>query len=447
MTGRVRAVPDRRFVAPAVIAIASVLLLLDLAAIARTVHSNPSWRTTVDFGLYVETAHTIANGGDPYDYRVAAGLVHHAYAYPPLFAEMLIPFAQIGDYFARLTWMAISAVCLVASIVLLLRGFGHRVPAHWLLLIVALLFATFPVRDDLYHGQTNFALLFLIVLGAWLLRAERPSGAGMAWGLMFVIKPFLGVLVVFLLLRRQYRAAATSVATAATLFAASFLVMAPQGLDPLHGWIDASRYDANAPFTTQLDNYALHGLLERLFSTNGFVTAWADNSLLLNGFAALLGVLLVAAVLYALPRGWHGAENADLFLLEIGFFLAAAMTYGPLTEGDHLFLLLPGLVGATYLAWRDVRLHAWSRRVVAAVAWFVLFSMLASPFLKTLGTNPFLLTSHPHGIALLWTGRIGFLLLAVTGITALALRQEQREDTGAAQEAPGLVSAARRAGA
>ena len=53
----------------------------------------------------------------------------------------------------------------------------------------------------------------------------------------------------------------------------------------------------------------------------------------------------------------------------------------------------------------------------------------------------------PRGIAVLWTGRIGFLLLAVTGINAVVLRQEQREDIEAAQAAPGLVSAARRAGA
>lgn len=437
MTGRLRAALAGRFVAPAITLFAAVLLLLDVAAIARTVRGNPSWRTTVDFGLYLKTAHTIAGGGDPYDYRVAAGVTHHAYAYPPLFAEIIVPLAQIGDDVARLTWIAISAACLIASVVLLLRGFGHRVAGHWLLLVLALLFATFSVRDDLYHGQANFALLLLIVVGAWLLRAERPRWAGMAWGLMFVIKPFLGVLVVFLLLRRQYRAAATSAATALLLFVGSFLVMAPQGLGPFRGWIDASRYDANPPFTTQMDNYALRGVLERLFSTNGAAQAWTDSSLLLNGLALLLVALLVAAVLYAIPRGRRDAESTDEFLLQVGFFLAAAMTYGPLTEGDHLFLLLPGLAGALFLASSGAGAYALRWRLAVALAWIALMSMLASPVLRLLGANPFLFVTHPQGIAVLWTGRIGFLLLAVTVISAFALRHERRATNALAAGTPG----------
>lgn len=233
-----------------------------------------------------------------------------------------------------------------------------RVAWPWVALIITFAGSTYMVRDDLYHGETNYLLLFLLTLGLWLHSQGRTTASGVNWGLIFIVKPFVGLLVPYLLWRRQWRTALAAICTSGTLMVLSFVPTLPTGLATVRGWVQVSGYYSSAAYSSRPDNIALHGFILRLFSANDFTAPWLNSGLLVTtlSFGALIVLLLAffAAVPGKKLLTAPDSERAALLLAEVGLVVALGMAYGPLTEGDHLQLLLPGLVGVLLIARRRV---------------------------------------------------------------------------------------------
>ena len=228
--------------------VAVVWLILACGAIIRSTVVDQYWAEGGDFSLYAKAAEMLSQGQNPYDYRVRDGryddipdfVVYHAYAYPPLFAELLgLPLRIFGIRIVRYSWLLIGVVSLAATLLLILRGFGNR--ASWIACLLALAFSLsmYPVRNDLYHGQVNFVLLLALMGALWMRSLGRATLAGVLLGLVWAVKPFLGVLVFYLLWRREWRTACTGIVVVGALTVVSFLVT-------YHGdWSVLHRMDCN----------------------------------------------------------------------------------------------------------------------------------------------------------------------------------------------------------
>jgi Glycosyltransferase family 87 len=152
------------------------------------------------------------------------------YLYPPPFAVAAIPFAVLfSDYrLAEWAWTAIGAIVVVAAVLALYRSerLGACFPilagrGRWLL--VAAAFAFPPVVAELVLGNVNILLLGLLTC-AWLAvrrNGRRGAAAGLLVGVAALIKVFPGVLVLWFLLTRRYRAAAWSIVAIVALAAIS----------------------------------------------------------------------------------------------------------------------------------------------------------------------------------------------------------------------------------
>ena len=418
--------------------VAAALILAGAGALYRSVHGDPFWRTSTDFGTYISAAAAVRNGDTPYNvalYRsknfYGTSEVYDQYAYPPPFAEALTASrAAVGETATRYIWIAISIASLAASVALLLRGFGARAPWAWVALAFGVVLATKVARSDLYHGQANFLLLFLLTAGLWLYSRGHDAPAGVLWAITFVIKPFFGVLVLWLLWRRAWKAAAVSVATSATVMLLSF---APIGVSSIRGWIDASRYNSDAPFAARPDNEAMHGLLLRLFQANPFTQPWLNSAMLFYALDAAVIVAVIAIFLLVAPRhggalNQHGAasDSSDppMLLVESGLLISLAMVYGPLTEGDHFFALLPALTGIIVVAMRApaaIRM----RWLVAATAWCAFFALQAAPIQYRPGVPSESSWFPQSGIHILLTAQDGFALAVVVLVLAWAVHSHR----------------------
>jgi len=408
----------------AVAALAALLLLFDGVALYHALKGNPTWRTSTDFGVYLHSAAAIIHGGDPYGYKVYDGPpgVYDSYAYPPALAELLAPLTLLGATAARYVWIAANVCCLAASLALLLRGFGARAPWPWVGLAFAVVLFGYTGRNDLYHGQANFPLLLLLSLGLWAYLKGRMTLSGVLWGMMVVVKPFLGVLLIYLLWRRFWRAAGAGIATSAVLLALSFVPTLGHGLSIVGSWLRASRYDASPVFLTRLTNLSLDGVILRLFAHNPYTQPWVVSAAAVRVSSLLLLGLLLALFVLAVPRGGAAArDTAALLLVEVGVVLGLTMSYGPLTENDHLYVLLPALAGAALMARRHTVTPggAWAWWAATAV-WAVIFALRANPVrlspVSFLGSH-----YHDYGAALLWTGVSGYTVPAAVGLTSVAL--------------------------
>jgi hypothetical protein len=419
--------------------LAILLILVDGIALYRAIQGNPYpyWKTNTDFGGYLRASTAYMNGEDIYAYQpcpcnllYGTREVLDKYPYPPLFAALLIPLTITGDIAARYLWLTISLGCIIGSLILLLRGFGTRIVWPWIALAFAIICMSRIGRSDLYHGQVNFLLMFLITLGLWCYSKGKHSAAGILLGIAFVIKPFLGIILIYFLWRRQWRTAFTSALTGGMLLMLSFVpLVLTQGPSIIQGWLTTSAYYTSGAVAARPDNYSLNGLLLRLFNTNYFTTPWFENAALARILSVALIVFLFVMFARALlpqPR-WPTAlrETPALLLAEVGLLVGLTMTYGPMTERDHFFMLVPGLVGVILLAQQGHDNQALSKGWWGVIAgWAIFFALQASPIKLNLGVAPAETWSRLAGPGILWTGQVGVMLLLITVLLAYTLRRE-----------------------
>ena len=139
-------------------------------------------------------------------------------SYPPTFTLILVPLALLPYFAAFLTWEAVTLVCCIAVVYLIVR----RQPA------ISLMLASPFAAWNFLIGQNGF--LTASLLGASLLSLERrPVLAGMFIGCL-TYKPQFGVLFpVALIAARRWRACVSATVTAIFLGVASAAAFGVEG--------------------------------------------------------------------------------------------------------------------------------------------------------------------------------------------------------------------------
>ena len=116
----------------------------------------------------------------------------------------------------------------------------------------------------LYHldvGQYSAAIGFTYFLVWYELRANRQVTAGLALGLACSMKAFPGLLLVFLLVTRRYRAALVALGTGLVV---AVIMTALLGV---HYWVEFIRHQPliAAKWLSSTQNASIHGIVARLF--------------------------------------------------------------------------------------------------------------------------------------------------------------------------------------
>ncbi len=208
----------------------TVLVLIAVLVLAfRLIQFIPLTREAqwgYDFSFYWTAGLHLLNGEPIYSAAQLAGPYapqgQDGFLYPPPFAVAAMPLAAVfpTDYRAGAwIWTALGAAVLAGSVLALWRSerLGDRFPVlagrgRWLL--VAAVFAFPPVVGELVLGNVHLLLLGLLTL-AWLgiRRGDRLGEwiAGAVVGVAAIIKVFPGVLAIWFVLTRRFRAAAGAV--------------------------------------------------------------------------------------------------------------------------------------------------------------------------------------------------------------------------------------------
>jgi len=403
-----------------------------MVAVAHDILAIPGWPMNTDTELYITAAQAIARGDNPYADHLYP---YDPYAYPPLFAEVLAVFVPLlGEGMGWLVWTALSVAVYVMAAAVLLRGFGYKAPWAWVALASAVTLMAHVTRIDLVHGQINIHVLLLLAVGLKLHLTGHSRWGALAWGIMFSLKPFTGIAVLFLMRRGEWKSAVLSLGAGAGIVAATLLVWGPRAIEILQGWLSVSRYYTTMPFVAKPDNQSFYGFLQRAFSPNTFGSEWLTAPWLIA--PAMTAIVLLAALVFLMgvkPAPFQAdpdSEKGARALLGVGITLALAMACGPLFEGDHLYILAPGLVGSMMLARRRLSEHAPNARLhlVSATMWVLAFILLLSPLgIKLLRPH---LWGPVDGIKTLLSLRNGAAFFAAAAVSAWVLWREQRASTG-----------------
>ena len=300
-----------------------------------------------DFSFYWTAARHVLNGEAIYSAAQLAGPYapqgQDGFLYPPPFAAIVTPFAALFSdaRTAEWVWTALGAAILLASVLALWRSerLGERFPilagrGRWLL--VAAAFAFPPVVGELVLGNVHLILLGLLTL-AWLgIRRGDTTGewiAGLAVVAAAIIKVFPGVLLLWFLLMRRYRAAAGVLVGAGVL---TLVTVPVTGIEP---WLQYPTVLANlsAPADTT-DTLAPTVWLAPLL---GFTAA--------RVLVTIVGLALLAwsAIGVRRPAGsTAGSSDAAATARSFALAVTVAVLIAPAVYQHYLALLvLPVILG------------------------------------------------------------------------------------------------------
>jgi alpha-1,2-mannosyltransferase len=239
--------------------------------------------------------------------------------WPPFASLALVPFALIARlnyHAATAAWSVLGVVALVVSVRLALR-WGTR--AVWLTLAATAL----AIQTNFEHRNVNTVLLALVMAGIVDLDDRRDARAGVWFGLAAALKAFPAVLLLYLALRRSWRAcgAALAAATVATL-----LPLVPYGpagaLRAIADWLAVGTDPAQWQLATS--DQSLRALIVRL---GGAAPPGAAVA------ASLLPIVALAGVTLARPSMSH--------LAGVGFASLAAVLAAPIAWVHYYVLAFP----------------------------------------------------------------------------------------------------------
>ncbi|MBQ1042271.1 MULTISPECIES: glycosyltransferase family 87 protein [unclassified Micromonospora] len=267
------------------------------------------------------------DGGEIYDFLRSG--TQYGFTYPPFAALVMLPMAYLPWNAAIVVSVTLTVLASAVVIWRLLDPVARRSGwTRWFALAVALCLAAAyePMRETVNFGQVNMLLLFLVAVDLlWLLPA-RSRWAGVGIGLATAIKLTPGIFIVYLLVTGRWRAALTTVGTAAvaTLVAAGLFPDASREF-----WTEALWNTDRVGELAFVSNQSLRGVVARLDPQHPSTIAW-------------LALVLVTLVVWA----WRSRAAVAVGDEATGLALTGAVMclVSPVTWVHHLVWLLPGLI-------------------------------------------------------------------------------------------------------
>jgi alpha-1,2-mannosyltransferase len=340
-----------------------VLVAVNLAAVTAFLlsysrHGVGFGPYRIDLGAYQAGGLTWLHGQSLYGQVPVIQGLRLPFTYPPIAAVVLAPLALVPMAAAG-TVLTVGSVALAAVVlrVFLRRLAGPAAEPVWAvcwLVPVALLLE--PVRSTLAYGQINIVLMALVTLDCLTEQPRWPRGAMV--GLAAAVKLTPAAFVLFFLLRRDYRAAATAGVSFAVFTAAGFAL----------AWHDSVRYWTSVVYQTGrigdpviAANQCIQGVLAR---------AGLDPHSLPGAAAWLALSVLVVMVAW---RGMRRALAASQECWALALNAFAALLISPMSWSHHWVWCAPALLILADLGRRH------RNRLAVAAAAIGLFLFIAAP--------------------------------------------------------------------
>lgn len=333
-----------------------------------------------------------------YDWDLYGDLpgVHGLATYPPFAAIVFVPVSLlslqvVSVLFVALTLLTTVYVCVASA---RLAGAGDDALRAGLLLAAAGLWSE-PVFKTLGYGQINVLILALILWDFTLPSTSRWRGAGV--GLATAIKVTPGIFIVYLLVTRRWRMAATAAATFAGSLAVSLVV------NPSATWAYWTQHLHDPLRVGRLENsvnQSVRGALVRLDHSR-------DSSLAELGFVVLVlvGGITCAAIAYRVLGDSWGLPAAAV----------AGLLTSPISWSHHWVWYLP----VAALLWYQAR-----RWLIPAAVVFQSYAVWAVPH----GRSRELALSGIQVALSNWYVYLGLLFLALVAVRARSASRRQRND-------------------
>lgn len=338
---------------------------------------------------------------------------HNQYLYPPQFALFWSWLGYLPYHVALTFWFSLSILLYAGSIFLLIRMTEFWRSKWKLVTAICIAFCCLSFLEDIVVSNSN-TLIFALIVGTWYLhQQQRNILAGIPLGLAILFKVTPLSILVYLLIRRQWRTGLSTIGTVMAIsivtgFTLGWRVLGYYAINFIH-FGDTSLKNGPAPY-----NNSFLGVLNLLRKGNEVHISVAAVHV-----AFLLWVIGVLA-LYA----WVLLKKPRDARIEASLATLSMLLFSPLVEITHLIVILIPV----FLLSHYVLSITWTSPLLRRLTWFALwiggFTTLLEPLLLLIVSR---YTHLGWSLYLLY-----FLELAVMAALtfSLALRRRSVENCG-----------------
>lgn len=336
------------------------VLLIALAAVCLT---QPVWPVEkisggfIDLQVYRLGVEALRDGGDMYRELPQTSVgISLPFIYPPFAALVLFPFALLPWDAAALAFFLTSTAALTLTLYLVARRVWPERRRREIALLATAIAAPLamllePTVSTLDFGQVN--LLLMVLVAADCLTHEPRWRRGMLVGIAAAVKLTPAAFVLYFLVRRDYKAAATAAVSGAVATLIGFALLPKESMEYWFGGLGNVSGLSGSAFHT---NQSIQGVLARLeVGEPAFTALWL-----------VLGTALLVLVVAAMRRA------ADMPALALAINAVFTLLVSPISWSHHWVWIAPALFAmagyATLLPRRQ------------AIGWFAVTAVTAAVF-------------------------------------------------------------------
>jgi len=330
----------------------------------------------------------------------ASGFSHTlVYTNPPFSALAMAPFAKMPWQQAYFAWQLLIITMTAAAIFLTLKLIPSESLFATFSITLAAVCCFYPFRGNLIMGQVNAIVLFLWVLGVYLLNRRQPIASALCFALGTVIKLAPVVAVPLLALRRKWR---WLVAYAVWVIVLTGISVWRLGWQNNLTWLTAV-YPAISCGVGNSDNRSLPGLIDALYAPGCVVSSQCPVPEGLCLFHKACGVVVGLGFLFWC---WKKSKDSnglieELIVLPLVYLLVSPFIW------DHHFLL--AVFPLTYLWARsreatDVEMVTLSLSTLALGTTLPAYVAAVSPWARPLLTVLSIALGPAATSAIIWVG-------------------------------------------
>lgn len=312
---------------------------------ARKSGTNPEVYSN-DFNVYYHAAREVIAGRDPYQRSLGDWT---PYIYPPLLAELMVPFALLPLPVAAYFWFLISAASMVGAAWMSARlgtqsreresGLKRGVPeaSSWRDVIAAVAVAVVLrfVLDTFDLGQVNAAVTTLAVAHVYLYARGRKALSAVALVIAVSIKLTPALLLVYHVAKLRLKFALACVALIVSINALSFLPFGASGVDAFRVFMSRTAKNEQGYDFAYSGNQSLRGAIARLTHRANESSSDSESREPAEAITLLISIVLLAFAIFAAVRAQNElAAAAPVF--------CCIVLLSPLSwKAHYVILLLP----------------------------------------------------------------------------------------------------------
>jgi len=256
----------------------------------------------------------------PENYSVfSEEIVDVGFLYPPPTILYFAPLGFLSYKVAVISWAIFNALFALGCIYLIYDLFFKKYKMNGLMLVTILFIFFKPVLQTVAFLQTNFIVLFYLLLVKKYLDKKI---AGCFLALAMFTKPYMAILILFFLIKKKWQAVVYFLVGSAILVGITVLFF---GVAPFRS------YMFNNPALripewvySEIVNQSLHAVLIRLDLISG------GKSLMYIQIVVVIVLLSIFYLVYLLERGFYDYVLPFLLLIGLLLYPGTLMYYGVL---------------------------------------------------------------------------------------------------------------------